>query len=242
VACDQFCAVFELAVDEWQAQVSAVGYQGVKVRTPHCDQLHEVGLNVYADDTRSAVFSFEDPTAVIKQINEISREMGTSLQPHGIFQNKDKMEVQYHCSGPGGQKRQKAVQAVHREVPGKLTHLTKYPGAQIHADGHLHVEITKGLQAMRESWQIFKKFSCGKSNIKMRKFVCMSMIYNHGLSGMEAWAVPRKQADRLTSLFARYVRSMMRGDACSKTDNTFHAQSNDEVYRWLGVLPFHLLS
>ena len=90
---------------------------------------------------------------------------------------------------------------------------------------------------MKETWIIFRKYCVGKTRVKLRKLVCMSMIDNVGLSGMASWVVPKTQADRFTSLFCWYVRQMMHGQACSKDwdapvfGGVYKKQTNEDVLR-----------
>ena len=98
-----------------------------------------------------------------------------------------------------------------------MKHVTRYLGSMLHVDLFTCSEMESRISSMRVAWQATRRFLMAGQIKQIRRIVFKPMVYNSGLSGLEAFVLIAGQMQKFNNVIVKYARAMMRGNACKKT-------------------------
>ena len=97
-------------------------------------------------------------------------------------------------------------------------------------------------------WASSRAFFVSSAMLRFRRLVFMSVVYNVGISGLEAYAMTKSDYDAIEACILKYARVLLKGAGCdtSKQEEVdtgtikYKAMTNDDVWRRLGLTPCRL--
>ena len=175
-------------------------------------------------------------------------DLDKQLKDAGMAQNKSKQEIQLWLHGKNKIKRRRMIEATHDEDKGQIVYISRYLGGRYHVDGYTYVERQYRLKAIQVAWTSFRPFFVSSAMFRFRRLVFMSVVYNAGTSGLEAYAMTKSDYDAIETCILKYARVLLKGAGCDKSkqeeDDTgtikYKAMTNDDVWRRLGLTPCRL--
>jgi len=204
--------------------------------SPITGNMVQTSTTIFVDDI-GKTSAIGDISQLCNYITALNSDLDDSLSITGCTQNTNKQEFVARLFGPGSFPITRQLQ---ERFPQSFRTSARYLGPMLSWNSGATVEVDRRCKSARAAWFIFRKFWFSRNDTRFILLVFRAVIFSILTSGLTAFVLSVKDLNKLNTVVIQCGRKLMKGKACTKTDDgkggtTYKNVTNDKVLKFIGL-------